>query len=354
MTSVPLSAGGARQPIGFTADNSPVFPPCRPTVRKLADQIPGWLRPGVDLATVIPVPAGFSFIWGRNAQTQLVLSGAYARRFRRISGYVGDIQLSVEARGTTTPTQLQVVTLISWRYGNDPRENDESFTFCRINAFDSKSLLTIGGEDFLDCAPTFLPNPAVFIKVGDPVVGFLEPSSGDAKSAHLTGWGKTDFLTWQGARMDTCMVTAVFSSDSLDSSFFSCSTPFPPSPWGLNPDNIFWFGRPTFLSDGNVMGANVGLPQLSAGNLVYARAPQVNFFFASAPLVSDISPTPRCKKEDADLIYRNLDDSHRLFFGHLASPAGTRPLAGAIPGVTGFLGFQISYEKVFPFQCPAW
>ena len=58
--------------------------------------------------------------------------------------------------------------------------------------------------------PNFLPNQAVIIKVGDPVGGFLEPSPGDAKSAQLTGWDTTDVLTWQGARMDTCLVTAVF------------------------------------------------------------------------------------------------------------------------------------------------
>lgn len=67
-------------------------------------------------------------------------------------------------------------------------------------------------------------------------------------------------------------------------------------------------------------GAIFCLPHLSAGNLVYARAPRVNFCFASAPAVSDISPTPSCSMEDAAIMYRNLDAPHRLCYGQMAHP----------------------------------
>ena len=224
MSSAPLSSGGAHQPIGFSSDNTPVFSPYRPTVRKLADQIPPLIRSGVDLSTIIPAPDGFSFHGGGNSQLQMTLSGDYARRFRRIFGYAGDIQLAVEARGTATPTRLQVVAIPPWRYGNDPIENDESFIFCRVGAFASKSLLTVGGQEFLHCAPTFSPTPLSSSR-GDPVVGFLETSPGGAKSAQLTGWGKTDVLTWQGARMDHVSGHSCFSSTSFRIPLFSAVSP---------------------------------------------------------------------------------------------------------------------------------
>ena len=65
----------------------------------------------------------------------------------------------------------------------------------------------------------------------------------------------------------------------------------PPSPWGLNHDNIF------------------SIPQLSAANLGYARASRVHFAYVSAPLVSNIPPSPSCKKADAEVIYRNREAS---------------------------------------------
>ena len=148
MSSVPLSATGAHQPFGFAADGPPVFAPYRPTIRKMAGQIPAWLRSGIDLSTAIPIPAGLPFSRGEKNQPHLTLPGSYARRFRRIFGYVGDIQLSCEARGALTPAQLTIAALTPWRYGDDPREAEDSFIFCRINAFASKALLTWGGGFF--------------------------------------------------------------------------------------------------------------------------------------------------------------------------------------------------------------
>ena len=97
-----MSAAGSPE-LGFDAGGPPVFGSYRPTVRSLAGRIPAWLRSGVNLLSAIPVPSGFSFGLGANPgkpQLQLTLDGGYARRYRRVFGYVGDIQLSVEARGT--------------------------------------------------------------------------------------------------------------------------------------------------------------------------------------------------------------------------------------------------------------
>ena len=241
-----MSDDGSPQ-LGFDASGAPVFGPYRPTVRSLADRITGWLRPGVDLLDVIPVPSGFSFARGSNLgklQLQLTLDGAYARRYRWVFGYVGDIQLAVEARGTATPTQLTIVAMIPWRYGNDAKiETEDSFIFCRIDAFASKALLTIGGRILSFPTPIFASDPAVIIRVGDPVSGFLEPSPGDSKSAQLTGWGKLMSPPVKGLVMKRTPLQLFFSSISFGVicpfSFFRPSLPrlgaetlttFPPYP----------------------------------------------------------------------------------------------------------------------------
>ena len=73
-----------------------------------------------------------------------------------------------------TPSQLQVVSKAPWLFGASTSETEDSYIFVRIQAFLSKAV--------------FAHAPAVCLRVGLPVVGFLEPSSGSAKSAQLVGW----------------------------------------------------------------------------------------------------------------------------------------------------------------------
>ena len=83
---------------------------------------------------------------------------------------------------SATPTQLQVITMLPVRFGEDPAETAESCAYARVQAFASRSAFQ---------------TPARRIRIGDPVLGFPEPISGGASSAHLTGWDVTDMLTWQ-------------------------------------------------------------------------------------------------------------------------------------------------------------
>ena len=53
--------------------------------------------------------------------------------------------------------------------------------------------------------------------VGEPVVGFLQPTSGESRSAQLFGWRPCSLFDWQ-----------LMAGNTL-----------PPSPWGLNSDIIF-------------------------------------------------------------------------------------------------------------------
>lgn len=72
-----------------------------------------------------------------------------------------------------------------------------------------------------------------------------------------------------------------------------------------------------------MLGTEMRQLQQSAESLICARAPHANFTYVAAPLASNISPTPGCKPEDADAIYRNLEASQRRRLGQLAAPADT-------------------------------
>ena len=187
--------GVPRQPIGVSAQNAPVYAPYRHTERQLASDLSRMISDGENVGAHIPAPDGVEFRGASKSQLRLTISGNYARRRRRVFGYVGDIQLETEARGTTAPAHLQIDAIISWRYGGRSREDAESFIFAILNAFASKALH---------------PNPAVCAIVGGAIVGFADPSSGDSESARLTGRGETDVLTWHGASIGAWLDTAVF------------------------------------------------------------------------------------------------------------------------------------------------
>ena len=106
----PGGADAPAQPVGFSAFIQPVYSPYRPTARQLANEIPRLLKSVVNVASSIPSTDGFEFRGAANSQLQLTISGKYARRRRRVFGYVGDIQLAKEARGTVTPVHLEIVT----------------------------------------------------------------------------------------------------------------------------------------------------------------------------------------------------------------------------------------------------
>ena len=85
--------------------------------------------------------------------------------------------------------------------------------------------------------------PAVSLKVGMPVVRFLEPSSGNATSAPLMGWDVSH----------------------LSERKMMSRNAAPPSPWDLN------------------MGAILCLPKLSGHRLPYGRIPDPNYSSGAHP-----------------------------------------------------------------------
>ena len=117
--------------------------------------------------------------------------------------------------GTPTPAQLQIVTLLPWRFGNTTQESTASAIYVRINAFVRRAIS---------------PSDFCVLSVGQPVVGFWEPTNGPSKSAHLVSRMPTflitigvflqllfsgDLLTWQRASPATLPNNFELRQDSL-------------------------------------------------------------------------------------------------------------------------------------------
>ena len=81
-------------PFGRSADGRYVYKSFCPSVAQLAALLTPFLDERATAADALPIPRGFhlakSTAYG---QLQLSLSEAYARRFRRVFGYIGEIKL---------------------------------------------------------------------------------------------------------------------------------------------------------------------------------------------------------------------------------------------------------------------
>ena len=90
--------------------------------------------------------------------------------------------LRVDVKRAATPTQLQVITMLPYHFGEGPSETAESYVFSRVRDFPIRAAFE---------------TPARRVRIGGPVVGCIEPTSGDASSAQLVGWDVTPMLNWQ-------------------------------------------------------------------------------------------------------------------------------------------------------------
>ena len=93
--------GNIRAEIGRSASNRPAFAPYRPSVLSEASDLAALAdSPEIQPEVITPVPDGMEFA-SNSATTklQLQLNPMYARRFRRVFGYVCEIQLSDVTKG---------------------------------------------------------------------------------------------------------------------------------------------------------------------------------------------------------------------------------------------------------------
>ena len=186
-------------PIGFSASGAPVsgkfwefttaYVPYQPSVASLAlTPTPDLADMTVDLAPLPPLPTGLSLIRSpEGRQLQLKVAPFFASKLRRVHGYVADILLTA-GDGADAPAQLQVITKVPWEFGPSKAEVGSSWMLTRVHAFASKSLFS---------------KPAQIVKLGSCVVGFTEPSSGNARSCQLVGWDICSIDDWRAASPGT-------------------------------------------------------------------------------------------------------------------------------------------------------
>ena len=182
-------------------------------------------------------------------------SRAFSLRMREVSGYVGSIELKALSDGATlwpprysllslfsccfpsgnllrfllrgpdclTPASLQIVVKIPPRYGISSIEKENSWAHCLINSFSSQSAFGCAGK---------------LIRVGDPIDGFAEPTSGGPDSSQIIAWGVCDPAVWK------------MTSPASVPNYFE-----------LNHNAMY------------------RLPQMGAENSLYARSPETYFAF---------------------------------------------------------------------------
>ena len=96
-------------PLGRAADGRSVYTPFRPSVVQLAHLVTPFLDEVNTEADTLPLPRGITLsLCAHNGQLQISLSATYARRFRRVYGYIAEIKLRCPHPNTF---------LISFRFG---------------------------------------------------------------------------------------------------------------------------------------------------------------------------------------------------------------------------------------------
>ena len=203
-----------------------------------------------------------------------------------------------DGEGTLTPGQAQVVTMVPWRVGNTPGETQNSFIFVRLQAFISKA---------------FFRTPVQVLAVGDPVVGYVEPTNGDSRSAQIVSWGPVGLVTSE------IHFVICDGSHSPDLEFWARTSPVTlPNHFEVHTDAIY------------------PLPQLHSHNFDYLRVPHLNVGVFSAPHLQSVLTIP---KNPSPLLGTQLASQFlaqdQLFGVDLASPVpvfrGRSP--GRTPGV---------------------
>ena len=127
-------------PIGLAANGTPVFASFQPSVASLAISLTPHLKTLTDIGAVLPLPTGLQLVRSPDLkQIQLKIAPFFARKMKRVFGYVAEIVLS-EGAGANSPAHLQIASRVPWRYGSTSRGMECSWVLVRIQAFTSKAL----------------------------------------------------------------------------------------------------------------------------------------------------------------------------------------------------------------------
>ena len=315
--------GKMRPEIGRTAINRPVYAPYRPSVLSEASG-PAALAdsPEIQPDVIIPVPDGVGFASNSaTKQLQLQLNPMYARRFRRVPGYVGrfNFPLLQRARFLGSPYLFPSAT-----FGFLPMISLRGPYFTPDAYSDADHLVHplalrrpgrgMGRQlhprpDRRVRFPCRFPFPCVVYLLGrlvegwiyffefpftfsDPIVGFIAPSSGEAASAQL-------IYIWNFLLMGIIFHFCGCGKASLDEWRTSSRNPIPESQWDFSADVMYM------------------RPHLSAESSVYTRLPHTLMTFVAPPPISAVlAPfSDRYKKDnDPDQAHRNINRSQPASF----------------------------------------
>ena len=143
--AVPVKAADTMVPLGMTANGGIVLSSFQPSVASLAIVLGPHLKRNTDISNLFPLPAGLSLKRSDTLQLQLRLAPFFARKLKRVFGYVAEIKLT-SGEGTRTPAQLQVALRVPWRYGAQPHEKELSWMLVRAIAFTSKACFETPGR----------------------------------------------------------------------------------------------------------------------------------------------------------------------------------------------------------------
>ena len=207
-----------------------------------------------------------------------------------VFGYVAEIKLS-DGDGTNTPALIQAVTMIPWRFGLTAQEYGASHLFCRVQAFISRAIF---------------PTAVAVVSVGDPIVGFIEPTNGGPKSAQLVSWSvcvarnipSFPLMLFPRA-LETWRITAPAT---------------PPTYWELHQDPLYV------------------VPQLHGLHFSYLRAPHLNVGVFEAPPLNFVLTVPSNPSPQLAAQLEAQFSAHRRMIGRFPV-APTTPLRCALAGL---------------------
>ena len=110
-----------------------------------------------------------------------------ALRYRLAYGYVSSIKVT-DSYDTGSPFCAQIIIRLPYRFGTSAVETQNSWIYCRANAFSSRACL---------------PGSAQAVRIGMPVCGLVFKSSRPYGTAHLFGWATTTAEDWKLSPRDT-------------------------------------------------------------------------------------------------------------------------------------------------------
>ena len=180
------AAVAAKPAYGLTSGGLTIRESFQPTLMEFSELLDRSKAQKQDLNMKIPLPSDWK-LSTIEKQLCVTVDKISALRFRLAYGYISSIKVT-DSFDTGSPFCAQVILRLPYRFGVTAHETQNSWVFCRVNAFAS-------------CA--CLPSSAQAVRVGMPVCGLVAKSSKTYETAQLAGWSTTTAEDWKLLSRDT-------------------------------------------------------------------------------------------------------------------------------------------------------